>query len=100
MFEYPNQPSTRDEVRAAIWAALQEIAALCWREIWIEERAGVNNPECQRELMDIEHRQGVAIEALQYYSSQRWLSRAEYSEWWQATIGQASSDVCYYLFEQ
>lgn len=100
MFEYPKLPYMEEEARAAIWAALQELAQLVWRERWIEEREGVNDGDFEREKMDIEYRQGVAIEALNNYSSQHWLSQHEYSEWWQATVGESESNVCKYLFEQ
>ena len=100
MFEYPKLPYMEEEARAAIWAALQELAALSWAEDVLDERGGDESEWETRLRMDMEYRQGIAIEALQEYSSQHWLSQAEYSEWWQATVGQSGSDVCKYLFEQ
>lgn len=100
MFQYPLRPNNEHEARALIWAALIELAALSWAEDVLDERGGDESEQETRLRMDMEHRQGIAIEALQEYSSQHWLSQAEYSEWWHATVGQSGSDVCKYLFEQ
>lgn len=99
MFQYPSRPNTEHEARALIWGALVELAALSWREWVLEEYSGANPNKDAQERMQIEQRQAVCIEALNNYSSQRWVSSHEYSEWWSATVGESDSDVCKYCFE-
>lgn len=99
MFEYPKLPYMEEEARAAIWAALCELACLEWREIWLHEREGVNDSETQRELSEIESRRSTVVDALYEYSSQHWLSRGEYLSWWHETIGSSQSELCYYCFD-
>lgn len=99
MFEYHNLPYMEEEAKAAIWAALCELAMLIWRETWLVEREGVNDVETSRELGSIESRQKEVEAVLWEYSSQHWLSRGEYLEWWHETVGTTSSRSCYYCFE-
>lgn len=100
MFEYHNLPYMEEEARAAIWAALCELACLEWREKWLTEREGVNDVETSRELGEIESRRTEVSDALNEYSSQHWLSRADYLEWWHETVGLTGSGICCYCFDR